>query len=43
MRLKEEMGFKLEELPIRRKLRRAVQIIEALSKKTAFFKLLKFK
>jgi hypothetical protein len=40
MRIKEETGFKLEEIPIKKKFRRADQIVTCLMKKQAFYALL---
>lgn len=43
MKLKEETGFKLQEMPIRKKFRKADQIIATLLKKQAMFALMRCK
>lgn len=43
MKLKEEMGFRLEELPIKKQFKRADQIVTTLMKKQALFALLSCK
>jgi hypothetical protein len=42
MRLKEEKGIKMEELPIKKKLRRAEHIVASLLKKAVMAKLLNY-
>lgn len=43
MKIKEETGFKLEEMPIKKKFRRADQILTTLMKKQALFALFRCK
>jgi hypothetical protein len=43
MKMKEEMGFRLEELPIKKQFRRADYLVTNLMKKQAFFALLSCK